>query len=166
MSGSGKTTLSQTFNALGYEAYNIEHDDYGLFMMVRRDTGERYLDYDNTDLKKVANSRWVCDVTKLKKLLDGQKTDLAFYCGTASDNIELMPLFDFSIVLHVSPKILDKRLMVREGTDDYANTPAGRQKVLSRLDEFEKAMIKAGMIVVDANGSPEKVAKDILKIVS
>lgn len=165
VAGSGKTAVSQALGVLGYKAYDIEDDKYGLFMMVRKDTGEHFLDYDNSDLNKVNNARWICDITKLKELLDKQNEDLVFYCGIASNIIEVMSLFDTLILLQVKPEVLNNRLLVREGTDDYANTEAGRQRVLSWKDEFEDNMIKAGMLVVDANSNPEEVAKDIIKLV-
>lgn len=164
VAGSGKSTISRALISLGYKAYDIEADEYGLFMMIRKDTGERYTDYDNTDLDKVANARWVCDINKLKEFLLKQVEDLAFYCGISDDNIEIMSLFDMSILLKVNPNILDQRLLKREGTDDFANTAAGRQRVLGWKDEFEDRMIKAGMIPTNANLSPEEVAKNIIKI--
>lgn len=164
ITGSGKTTLSQTLQILGYEAYNIEHDDFGLFMMIRRDTGEPFLDYDNADMTKVHNASWICDKEKLKALVDKQKENLAFYCGIAGNNAQIMPIFDMSILLKVSPEILNKRLLTREGTDDYANTEAGRQKVLSGFEKFENDMMQAGMIVVDADASPKEVAKEVIKL--
>lgn len=162
ISGSGKTTLSQTLNTLGYQAYNIEHDQFGLFKFIRKDTGEHYIDYDNTDIEKVKNASWVCDVEKLKKLLKEQTEDISFYCGTASNNVEIMPLFDKVFFLKVSPNILYKRLLVREGTDDYANTEAGRQIVLSRIDKFNKENIEAGAIAVNADLDPIEVARDVV----
>jgi len=164
IAGSGKSTISRALLALGYKSYDIEDDMYGLFMMVRKDTGEEYVDYDNADMEKVNNARWVCDTKKLKKLIENQTENMAFYCGITSDNLELIPLFDTSILLRVNSKILNQRLLSREGTDDYGNTEAGRQRVLSGKDEFENKMIKAGMIVIDANSYAKKVAEEIIKI--
>lgn len=166
ISGSGKSTVSRALNNLGYKAYDIEDDIYDLFTMIRKDTGKSFVDYDNSDLSKVGNARWICDIAKLKKLLDKQTENLAFYCGTADNNIEVMSLFDNSILLKVSPEILDKRLLTREGTNDYANTKEGRKKVLDSKDEFDNRMIKAGMLIVDGDSSPEQIAKDIIKLYS
>ena len=162
ISGSGKTTLSQTLNTLGYKAYNIEHDKFGLFKFIRKDTGEHYIDYDNTDIEKVKNASWVCDVDKLKKLLSKHTEDISFYCGTASNNIEIMSLFDKVFFLKVSPDILYKRLLVREGTDDFANTETGRQMVLSKIDKFNNENIKAGAIIVNGDLEPLEVARDVV----
>lgn len=166
VAGSGKSTVSQELNKLGYKAYDIEDDVYGLFVMVRKDTGEPYTDYDNSDIAKVNNARWVCDLDKLKALIDTQNEDMAFYCGIAHDNKKLIPLFSKSILLQVSPEVLDSRLLTREGTDNFANTKAGRERVLSWKDEFEQKMIQAGMLPINADSSAEQVAKDILNLVN
>ncbi len=166
IAGSGKSTISKALKALGYETYDIEDDRYGLFIMVRKDTGERYMDYDNTDLNEVNNARWVCDKDKLKNLVNNQVNDLAFYCGIASDNVDLMPLFDLSILLQTKPEVLDRRLLSREGTDNYGNTEAGRLRILSHKEESEKKFIKAGMVAVDANSNPEDVARNIIKVIN
>ena len=165
IAGSGKSTMSKELTALGYRAHDIEDDKCGLFMMVRKDTGERFMDYDNSDLQKVKNARWVCDLVKLKELIKKQSDELAFYCGVASDNTTLMHFFDLSILLRASPEVLNNRLLLREGTDDFANTLPGRKRVLGHKNEREEKMIKAGMIPVDADANPKEVALKIIDLV-
>lgn len=165
VAGSGKSTITKTLNTMGYTAHDIEDYEYGLFMMVRKDNGEQYMDYDNADLEKVNNARWICDISKLRELIDKQADETAFYCGIASNNKEVMPLFNTSVLLKVDPKLLDERLVSREGTDGHANTEAGRRHVLSWKEEFEKEMEQLGMMVIDANGSPEEVASRIIELV-
>jgi broad-specificity NMP kinase len=165
IAGSGKSTVSRALKNMGYEAYDIEDDQYGLFMMMRKDTGEKYTDYDNADPEKTKNALWVCDLVKLKELINNQASELAFYCGIASKNEELIHLFDKSIVLRADPEILYKRLLSREGTDDYGNTEAGRQRILGHKNEFEEKMIKAGMTPVDASPDSKEVAEAIVGLV-
>ena len=165
MAGSGKSTISKELNLLGYKSYDIEDNEYGLFTMVRRDTGKLYEDYDNTDMEKVKNARWTCDVSKLKEFVNKQTEGIVFYCGISSNNEEVMSLFDVSILLKASSETIYKRLLTREGTEDYGNTEAGRQNALGWKDEFEGKMQKAGMLVVDANSNPREVANKIVELV-
>lgn len=51
-----------------------------------------------------------------------------------------------------------KRLLSREGTDDYGNTEVGRQRILSHKDEFEEKMIDAGVIGLNADSNSKEVA--------
>jgi broad-specificity NMP kinase len=133
-------------------------------MFIRNDTGECYVDYDPADMKKVDNASWICDISKFKKLLNEQAEDIVFYCGIATNNLEIMSLCDMSILLKASRETIYSRLLPREGTDDFANTEEGRQRHLIWKDEFEQEMINAHMIVVDANPSPEEIAKNIVNL--
>lgn len=165
IAGSGKSTISKTFRDLGYESYDIEDLD-DMFIMVRKDTGELFVDYDNSDLSKVNNSRWICNIEKLKELVDNQKEGIAFYCGIASNNLDLMDLFDKSLLLSANPEEINNRLLPREGTSDHSNTEAGRNRVLGYKDEFEQKMLNAGMVIVNANSNPKEIVTEILRIIS
>lgn len=165
IAGSGKTTLSKSLRDLGYESYDIENDEFGLFKMFRKDTGERFVDYDNSDPEKTKNALWLCDIEKLKELIKNQKENIAFYCGNSSNNGELIPLFNYSAVLVVRPEILEKRLLSREGTDDYGNSKVGRERILNRKSEFEEKMVKAGMAPIIADADSNEVALNLIKLV-
>lgn len=88
MPASGKSLACKELSRLGYEAHDIE-DLRGMFRMIRKGTGENFKNYDNADIEKVKNANWVCDTNKLKKLLQKQKEETAFYCGVATNNDEV-----------------------------------------------------------------------------
>ena len=164
VAGSGKSSVSKALNRLGYNAYDIEELE-GMFKMVRKDTGEDFADYDDADIEKVKNADWICDKNKLEELLQKQSNGIVFYCGVASNNDEIIPLFDQTILLKASPEIVRKRLSSREGTDDMGNTAENREWVLSWKDWWENQMIEQGAVVVDADGSPTEVAQKIVEII-
>jgi len=164
VAGSGKSSICKELNRLGYEAYDIEELE-GMFKMVRKDTREGFEDYDNADIEKVKNADWICDKNKLEELLQKQNTRIVFYCGGASNYNEIIPLFDQTILLKVSPEVVRKRLKSREGTDDMGNTAENREWVLSWKDWWENQMIEQGALVVDADGSPTEVTKKIIESV-
>lgn len=165
VAGSGKSTVSRELTNMGYPAHDIEDGDYGLFVMVRKDTGEIFENYDNSDLEKVNAAKWICDPVKLKALLDRQTEEVEFYCGIAANNPDLIPLFDICIILHASDTSIDQRLTSREGTQYFANTKEGRARVISYKDDFTKKMEGLGMTRVDANGNPQEVAEKILQLI-
>ncbi len=162
IAGSGKTTASETLNELGYEAYDIEKGICGLFEMYRKDTGERFEDYDNTDVEKMANAAWRCDIEKLKSFLSTQINEIAFYCGTGSSLLEIMSIFDSTLLLKTDSEILNSRLMNREGTNDYGNTKEGRDHILNWNIAADVKIEEQGAIIVNANGSPSEVAENII----
>jgi len=164
VAGSGKSSISKELNEFGYMAYDIEELE-GMFKMVRKDTGEDFENYDNIDIKKVKNADWVCDKNKLEELLERQSDEIVFYCGVASNNDEIMPLFTQTILLKASPEAVRKRLSVREGTDDIGNTAENREWVLSWKDWWENKLVEQGAAVIDADENPKEVAQEIIKIV-
>ena len=164
VTGSGKSLISEELNKLGYKAYDIEELE-GMFKMVRKDTRKDFTDYDNTDIEKVKNADWICDKNKLEELLQKQNAEIAFYCGTASNNNEIIPFFNQTILLKASPEVVRKRLSSREGADDMGNTAENREWVLSWKDWWENKIIERGALVVDADGNPTEVAKKIIELV-
>ena len=165
VAGSGKTTVAKELARRGYEAIDIEEVD-GMFDMFRKDTGERYEGYTNTDPEMIKNAEWLCDVRKLKELLASQNSDIAFYSGVASNMDDIVPLFDKMIVLQKKPELLVAHLKYREGTDDMGSTEESRNAVLGWKDWWEETMIDKGATLVDANGSVSEVSDRVLEVVT
>jgi len=163
IAGSGKSTVCKQLSTMGYESHGIEDID-GMFDMYHKGTNEIFEDYDNTDPEKIKNSEWLCNIQKLKELLNQQTQKTAFYCGVASNMDDLIPLFDKLILLKVGSETLHTRLLSREGTGDIGTNEDSRQTVLGWKDWWENEMIKKGFMVVDASDSPEKIAKKIITL--
>jgi broad-specificity NMP kinase len=165
VAGSGKSFIANYLASMGIEAYGIE-DDEEMFKMYRKDTGEVFDNYENSNMEQVKNARWMCDVNLLKKLIEKQKTELAFYSCIADNLDEIIPLFDKFILLKASKDVLYKRLCKRIGVNEYGNTEEGRQRILGWKDEFEERMKSKGAIVVDADGEADVIRKRIFEKIS
>lgn len=164
IAGSGKTSVAEELARRGYEAVDIEEVD-GMFDMFRKDTGERYERYTNTDPEMIKNADWLCDVGALKKLLEEQKSDLAFFCGIASNMDDILPLFDRVIVLQKSKDQLVAHFKNREGTDDMGSTEESRQMVLGWKDWWEETMVDKGAVIILADGTVAEVTDRVLQAV-
>ena len=57
-------------------------------------------------------------LASLRELIEEQKSDVAFYCGTASNMDDIIPLFDKVFLLKTTPEELHRRLSTRAGTGD------------------------------------------------
>ena len=77
---------------------------------------------------------------------------------------DILSFFDKIIVLQSDSENLNNRLKNREGTSDIGNNQEGRDVVLGWKDWWEGEMYKKGAILVNANRTPEEVAKKILSI--
>ncbi len=125
---------------------------------------EIFSDFDNSDPEKIKNCEWLCNVDKLKGLMNRQRDNIAFYCGVASNMDDLTPLFDKVFLLKTDAASLHTRLSTREGMDDIGNTEASRQTVLGWKDWWENEMEEKGAVVVDAGSVPRSVAGKILNL--
>ena len=163
VSGTGKTTVARHFKELGFDSADIEDDVAGMFKMVHKGTQKIFVGYDNANPEHIKSADWICNVEKLKTYLASQKSELAFYSGIASNMDDILPLFDKIIVLQPNAKILNERLKNREGTDDIGNNQAGRDTVLGWKDWWEDKMQKKGATLIDANGSPDEICKEIIR---
>lgn len=163
VAGSGKSSVCKELNRLGYEAHDIE-DLKDTFKMVRKDTGEDFIDYNNADIERVKNANWICNTSKLKKLLGEQDQNMGFYCGVASNNDEVAQLFNQTVLLKISSEVLRKRLSNREGTGDFGTTAESREWVLGWKDWFENHTVELDAVAVDANGNPAEVAQRIAEL--
>ena len=132
--------------------------------MIKKNTGKDFIDYDNTDIEKIKNADWVCNKKKLKELLLKQKREIVFYCGVASNNNKITPLFNQTILLKVSSKILRQRLSGRKRTDAMGNTAKSREWVLSWKDWWENKAIEQGAMVINAEGTPTEIIRKIIRV--
>lgn len=162
--GCGKSTLCRALSAMGVEAHDIEAMP-GMFRMLRRSNGEPFDDIDNGKPEMIADCCWKCEIKALRKLMESQAGELAFFCGAASNIEELIPLFDRFILLHVSRRTLRSRLMNREGGDRFLMgcTEESRQLVLSRRGSRNRRMFKLGASAVSGEGAPDVVAQRVLR---
>lgn len=163
VSGVGKTSLSNKLNELGYKSYDID-DIPGLFTMIHKQTQLPIENHDNADLEKVKVMSWICDIEKLRSIIDNESNDLAFYCGNGSNIYQVMELFDKVILLTISLETNKYRLSTRTN-DDYAKTPEVQEYVLSKTDKWEKEMIVKGAVILNAEKDLDSLAKEVIEIV-
>ena len=107
-------------------------------------------DYNNQDLAQVKKGDWVCNIAKLHGLLAAQKNELAFYCGTASNIDEFLPLFNSVILLKPSLATIEHRLESRK-PGEFGYNKEVRDWVLSWKDWWEEEIADkvTNLITVD-----------------
>jgi adenylate kinase family enzyme len=159
MPGSGKSSVCKALKHRGHEAYDIEEIP-GLFSAVPKN-GRGLDEYDNCNLESVKRHDWVCDSAKLDTLLANQKNATAYYCGTASNIMDILNKFSTVIVLAVSRKVLKLRLGHRK-KGEYGHNPAVIDWTLSWQDWWEETIKDAGAIFVNANNDISSVTDEIL----
>lgn len=160
VSGTGKSTVCEALHTIGYDAIDIESVD-GLYELVNEKTGEVI----PGSLEQIREGvDWNCNKRKLKKLVASQASDLTFYCGGMSNTFEVWDVFDLVIMLTVSDEATIKRLSTRQ-SGEFGSTKVSRDWVLSWKHSFEKRLLDAGAVPVNAENSSEEVTKLVLGVV-
>ena len=88
VSGTGKSSVSGMLKELVYAACDLEEVE-GLYTMFDKTTGAPMTEavWDNHNPEIVKRMKWMCDTQKLAALLDSEKSDLAFYAGSAENTL-------------------------------------------------------------------------------
>lgn len=157
VTGTGKSTVCKELQKLGYKARDIESID-GLYELIDEKTGE--VVPGNPDQIRDGID-WTCNKDRLKKLLNSESSPLTFYCGGMANTEEVWNVFDRVIVLTVSDETTVKRLLTRR-PGEFGSTKDNRDWVLSWKHEVEHGWFALGGIKIDAEASPEDVAKAII----
>lgn len=161
VAGSGKSAVCDELKKLGHKAYGIENID-GLFAMVNKKTGKIAEDHNNDDLESVKQHDWICDKNKLQRLIRKNSKGIVFYCGTAFNLDDLLPLFDKIFLLKVSQKVIRKRLSTRT-SNGFGRTSEVQRWIFSWKKLWEDHMREKGAIVIDANRGLREIATDIVE---
>lgn len=158
--GSGKSEVGRKLQALGYESYDID-TILDLCVMVDRATHEPTV-YDNgNDVEKMERMYWWYRKDKLKEFILDQKSDVAFYCGSPNNVVEIIDLFDTVMLLIASPENIRQRLSSRKD-NGFGKSIEVQNYILNRKENMEKNLMDRGAISIDADQEIDKVIKDIV----
>lgn len=161
VAGSGKTTISEELNKIGKEAIDIERVD-GLFSMKERATGKMAGEFNVHSLEEQKKHDWVCNIDRLKKVLEGNTSKTVYYCGTGGNILDTFSLFDKVFLLTATDDVLRKRLTNRRN-NYYARTPEVQDWVCEYRKPFEKACKKAGVEIIDTVKELADVVDEIVE---
>jgi len=126
-------------------------------------------EYDKHNLECIKQHDWICNKNKLQEIISKNSKDtvlnnIVFYCGTASNTDDLLPLFEKVILLKASPETTRKRLGTRK-SNDFGRTEEVQKWVLTWKDWWENHMVEKGAITIDANRDVKEIIEDILNAV-
>lgn len=156
VSGTGKTTIANELKQRGVRAIGIDEVP-GLCHWESKSDGS-VVDYEaKLDREFIDAHAWICDVGKLKGLLN----DAAVVLGMAENQNEFVPLFDKVLLLRCRPETFLKR--IRERMDNVFGQDESAQKyILDTYEKFESDAVANGAIPIDAEGPVDDVIKKVL----
>ena len=145
--GTGKSTVIGELQKKDLFAFDIEEIG-GLCSWRDKITHERIDYHSGVGKDWIETNEWICDIEKLKCLLDKKQGTIT--CGgIAANQNEYLPLFDMVVLLRCDRKTLFKRLTARKGIDVYGKTLAEQNDILAMSDNFESHLIDLGAILID-----------------
>ncbi len=162
MSGTGKSTIGKSLRAGGYTVHDIEIIP-GMFETTDSRTGEVITEWNTNDLNQIKHLVFACSREKLSQLMEEETDRISFYCGTATNITDIVPLFDKVILLQASPDNVRHRLSTRE-THDFARDPEMQDWIIEIKKSFEDSLTQLGAVVIDANGTLEETLTKVLSV--
>jgi broad-specificity NMP kinase len=162
MSGSGKTTIAEKLTRKRIQAIDLD-DFQDVCTMYFKDSKELVdTEYDNHDLDWVKSVEWICDSQQLKAIMN-QHRDTHFYCGSADNIQEILPLFDVVILLQTNEETFRNRLSNRTN-NNWGQIKEIQDWLLQGKQRYEDLILKSGAIAVNANQTSEEVILQILSV--
>ena len=162
VAGSGKSAVCGELNKRGYRAYDIE-DIPGLFAWYDKQTKKKATDHFEKNTENAGKYEWLCDVDKLKEMINDNSDGVVFYCGVGSNINATFPLFDEIFLLISSEGTLRYRLTNRT-SKDYAKTSDVQDWIFSWKGRWEDSVKKYEPIIIDADKGLDEVVAEIVNV--
>jgi len=150
--GSGKSAINQELRERNYNSFDTDKIP-GLTRWENlqgnpiKVDASKYVDYSEVS--------WNWNKNILQSMLVARKA--IFFCGSASNDLELMPLFDRVFVLTLDPKVQLERLRQRE--ESYGKDPRQQQEIIEEQIVFVEQATSLGAIPIN-NDRPIKAVVD------
>lgn len=157
ISGTGKTSIAEELNKEGIKA--IDMDMHDLCFWVNKNTGEKVNYEANLDSEFINSHAWICDMEKLKNMLN--TGDTIVMLGHPENDTEIIPFFDKLILLQCRPEIFIRRILNRTD-NDFGKDETAQKYLLDTYEKFENDMLKNGAISINAENSLEQVVSEIM----
>ena len=163
VSGTGKSAIAKELKKRGLFAFDIEEIE-GMCYWIDRKTQEQVADYNPTT-DWLETHDWICDIKKLKELLETDK-DTIIITGITGNQDDYLKLFDKIFLLQSTEETFVNRMALRHlkpAENSYGQHPAERDFAIRNYKNFEDKMLALGTIPINSEYSISEVANEILK---
>lgn len=141
MSGTGKSTIIRDLAARGYNAVDLDCDDYSEWVDVADDSHQ-----PGTPVEP--DRDWVWREDRVQALLSTVDTEALFVSGCASNMGKFRGQFDHVILLSAAPPIVVGRLQTRDA-NQYGKQTDQQARVLSLIETVEPLLRRSADHEID-----------------
>ena len=160
--GSGKSVLGRELARRGLLAIDPDYDP-GLSHWEDA-AGNWVCGPQRPDEQWLGSHRWVWSRCRMEEIL-ARHDRAVFVCGIASNQDELLDLFDRVFLLHIDAQAQEARLDAHDARNPPGRSEAGRQEIREGRAVFEARMLRHGAIAIDATSPPAAVADELIALV-
>ncbi len=165
VSCAGKSTIARHLLGLGFNAYDTDCIK-NLSAWTDIKTGECINDvqWSSSD-EWEGKYDWLWNKEYLKTMLDNTKSNIAFFCGSSSNQALFYDYFNLIFLLEVDDDLIIERLKTQR-EHSFGSNPGELEIILNWYKDFQEKTKKAGAIVLDAKNTTLEIVDEILHIVN
>ncbi len=160
MGGTGKSQICKVLTERGYVAFDGDKVA-GLTRWENSKTGEP-IKVDHTKFAEHSKAAWNWGEAGMDKLFADNSQ--LFLCGSSSNEFSFFDRFDGVFILILASSVHEKRLKTRDS--DYGKDPETIDWLLTEQPKFTQYALNMGAVAIDANGTAENTADQILSKVN
>ena len=159
--GTGKSTVRQALLERGYESHDV---DEGFAATYNKDTGQRVNEAEVVRTRAWhENNEWLISLESVRELAEQTKDRIAFLCGVARNDTEVLDVFSRVVALDVDETTLQDRL---SGRSDRFGTAQEELELALEWQQAARTLYKdLGIPVVDTSMPIDAVVENILRLV-
>lgn len=162
-SGTGKSTVGGVLRARGYVA--LDADDDGFSRWIDRATGEVVVDPpDPVPGGWLDRYGWAIVRERVEALAEESRSRIAFLCGSAENEADVLDLFDMTVCLLIDEDTLRHRLATRT-TNTFGRHPEELAAALKWNPLMRSLYEGRGATVVDASRPLPEVVGSVIDAV-
>ncbi|MBQ0850849.1 hypothetical protein J8N05_22055 [Streptomyces sp. BH-SS-21] len=162
-SGAGKSTVGAVLRGRGHVALDADED--GFSRWIDRATGEVGVDPpDPVPGGWLDRYGWAIVRERVEALVEESRTRVAFLCGSAENEADVLDLFDLTVCLVIDDDTLRHRLATRT-TNTFGRHPEELAAALKWNPLTQPMYESRGATVIDASRPPAEVVDGVLDAV-
>lgn len=148
-SGTGKSTMCELLRARGYVAFDADED--GFSGWIDRADGDAVADPPYPVPEGwLDRYGWAIDRKRVEALSEESRTRIAFVCGSAENEADVLDLFDLTVCLVIDEDTLRHRLATRT-TNMFGRRPEELAAALDWNPRMRPIYEARGAVIIDAS---------------